>query len=218
MRKLLLLIGALAAVIGLAAIPAGATTPTAAKAKTGSLTIVHGIPDLPVDIYVNKKLALAGVTFTKFATVNLPAGHVRVDFKAAGTPANGRSALVRDLDVKAGVSKSLVAHLTASGKPTTSVYYNNTTKAGNGIAQVTVRHDAAAPRRRRLRERPEGHRRPRQPRSGRGTGPGRHLHRQGDRRRQPVDGRRCPTRPSPSRPRRTPSSTRSATSPAVRSP
>ena len=43
------------------------------------------------------------------------------------------------------MSKSLVAHLTASGKPTTTVYYNNTTKAGNGIAQVTVRHDAAAP-------------------------------------------------------------------------
>ena len=52
---------------------------------------------------------------------------------------------MRELDIKAGVSKSLVAHLTASGTPTTSVYYNNTTSAGKGIAQVTVRHDAAAP-------------------------------------------------------------------------
>ena len=86
MRKLLLFIGALAAVLGLAALPASATSAHGStKAKTGSLTVVHGIPDLPVDIYVNKKLALAGVTFTKYATVTLPVGHVRVDFKAAGT-------------------------------------------------------------------------------------------------------------------------------------
>src|SRR5690349_8647322 len=123
MRKLLLFIGALAAVLGLAAIPASATSShTAAKAKTGSLTIVHGIPNLPVDIYLNKKLALAGVTFTKYATVNLPVGQVRVDIKAAGTPAKGPSALVREVGIKAGVSKSLVAHLTASGAPTASVY------------------------------------------------------------------------------------------------
>ena len=109
------------------------------------MTIVHGIPNLPGDVYVNKKLALAGVTFTTYATLDLKPGHVRVDFKAAGTPANGPSALVRELSVKAGVSKSLVAHLTAAGEPATSVYYNNTTKAGRTIAQVTVRHDAAAP-------------------------------------------------------------------------
>ena len=176
--------------LGLAAVPAGATTShTAAKAKTGSLTIVHGIPDLPVDIYVNKKLALAGVTFTKFATVNLPAGHVRVDIKAAGTPANGPSALVRELDIKAGVSKSLVAHLTASGKPTTSVYYNNTTKAGNGIAQVTVRHDAAAPAVDVYADGQKAIAGLANPGQAKARRAGRHLHGEGDRRRQPVDGR-----------------------------
>ncbi len=143
MRKLLLFAGTIAAILGLAALPASAAHHHPAP-KTGSLTIVHGIPDLPVDIYLNKKLALAGVTFTNYATVKLPVGQVRVDFKVAGTPANGPSALVQHLGIKAGVSKSLVAHLSASGSPRTSVYFNNTTKAGTQ-AQVTVRHNAAAP-------------------------------------------------------------------------
>jgi hypothetical protein len=142
MRKLLLFLGAIAAVLGLAALPAAAGTHP--KPGQGSLTIVHGIPNLPVDIYLNKKLALAGVTFSNYATVKLPAGQVRVDFKAAGTPANGPSALIQHVGIKRGVSKSLVAHLSATGTPRTSVFYNNTTKAGQQ-AQVTVRHTAAAP-------------------------------------------------------------------------
>src|SRR5262245_8301117 len=119
MRKLLVFLGALTAVLGLAALPASAGVHK--PAPKGSLTVVHGIPNLPVDVYVNRHKVASDVTFKQYATFQLAPGQIRVDFKAAGTPANGPSALVRHLGIKSGVSKSLVAHLTAAGTPRTDV-------------------------------------------------------------------------------------------------
>ena len=53
-------------------------------------------PTSPSTSTSNGKLALAGVTFTTVSPpCNRPAGHVRVDIKAAGAPAKRPSALVR---------------------------------------------------------------------------------------------------------------------------
>jgi hypothetical protein len=141
MRKLLVFLTALAAVLGLAALPASAGDQ---PKKTGSLTVVHGIPKLPVDVYVNKKLVAPGVTFTKLATFELPVAQYEVAFRPAGASPKTKPVLQSHVGVKPGVSKSLVAHLKANGKPTLTTYYNNTTK-NRDLAQVTVRHNAAAP-------------------------------------------------------------------------
>ena len=174
MRKLLLFIGALAAVLGLAAIPAGATSAhRRTKAKTGSLTIVHGIPDLPVDIYVNKKLALAGVTFTKYATVNLPAGHVRVDFKAAGTPRQ-RTVGARPRARRQGRRQQVARRPPDRvGQADHERLLQQHHQGGEGHRPGDGAPRRRRARRRRLRRRRRGHRRPRQSWSGGGTGPGR---------------------------------------------
>jgi hypothetical protein len=141
MRKLLVFLAALGAVLGLAALPASAGDH---PRKTGSLTVVHGIPNLPVDVYVNKKLVAPGVTFTNFATFPLPVGQYEVAFRPAGAGPKTKPVLQSHVGVKPGVSKSLVAHLKANGTPTLTTYYNNTSK-NRDLAQVTVRHNAAAP-------------------------------------------------------------------------
>ena len=81
MRKLLVFLAALGAVLGLAALPASAD---GHPRKTGSLSVVHGIPDLPVDVYVNGDRVAAGVTFTQLATFQLPVGTYEVAFRGAG--------------------------------------------------------------------------------------------------------------------------------------
>ena len=53
MRKFVLLFGAgLLAILSMLAAPAGA------QAATGTVTVIHGIPGLSVDVYVNGKLPL----------------------------------------------------------------------------------------------------------------------------------------------------------------
>ena len=141
MRKLLVFLAALGAVLGLTALPASAD---GHPRKTGSLSVVHGIPNLPVDVYVNGDRVAAGVTFTQVATFRLPVGTYEVAFRGAGASRSTRPVLQSHVGVKPGVSKSLVAHLKTNGAPTLTTYYNNTSR-NRSLAQVTVRHDAAAP-------------------------------------------------------------------------
>jgi hypothetical protein len=141
MRKPLLFLVALGAVLGLSALPASAD---GHPRKTGSLSVVHGIPDLPVDVYLNGDRVAAGVSFTQLATFRLRVGTYEVAFRSAGAGRSTRPLLQSHVGVKPGVSKSLVAHLKANGTPTLTTYYNNTTR-NRSLAQVTVRHDAAAP-------------------------------------------------------------------------
>src|SRR3954454_7966835 len=78
-NRIAMVVGGLALIItlGLAAVPAGANTrhdrhPT--RPSTTELSVVHGVPNLPVDIYVVKNLfsvrKLANVTFGTAADLN----------------------------------------------------------------------------------------------------------------------------------------------------
>jgi hypothetical protein len=151
MKKLLARIG-LASVLTLtgAALASGqahATTPADEGVGAGlaSITLVHGVPDLLVDIYVNGGAPIEDVAFTTVATVPAATGQNTVAIRAANAPATSAPVLSRSLYLRKNQSKSVVAHLTASGKPALTVYANDQSPLGTGQARVTVRHDAAAP-------------------------------------------------------------------------
>jgi hypothetical protein len=143
--------GRRAALTGLAL--AAATTglgissaPAAAAAGTSQVSVVHGIPGQPVDVYVNgKKILPAFKPATVAGPLPLAAGTYDVALTKPGDPVG--SALLEDksLQVPGGKNLSLVAHLDGSGKPALTAYVNDTSMLKAGMARLVVRHDAQAP-------------------------------------------------------------------------
>ncbi len=149
--------------LGLAAAPASAGTihhrdRHPARPSTTELSVVHGVPNLPVDIYVVKDLfavrKLSNVNFGTAADLNsaLPGfvtpGFYFIDIVPAGT-SPFRPLLKTAFYLRANQSKSVVAYVTADasgqpGSPTLGVFTNDVT-ATSGAARVTTRHTAVAP-------------------------------------------------------------------------
>ena len=120
--------------------------------------MVHGIPNVPVDIYVVKNFfavrKLTNVNFGTAADLNsaLPGfvtpGFYFVDIVPAG--ASPYHPLLKTFfTLGANQSKSVVAYVSADpagkpGAPTLGVFANDVTST-NGGARVTTRHTAVAP-------------------------------------------------------------------------
>lgn len=143
MRKILSagVVAGAAVVLGLA-MPASASTGGSAQ-----LSVLHGIPDTPVDVYVNGDLTLDDFQPGDLAgPLELPAGDYEVALTApdaadASSPILGPATVTLD----AGGNYTAVAHLTADGDPTLTPYVNDTSATAAGEGRLTVRHDAAAP-------------------------------------------------------------------------
>jgi Domain of unknown function (DUF4397) len=133
-------IGALA-VVGMA-MPAQAISPT-----TADLYVLHGVPDLPVDVYVNGALTLDNFQPGDLAgPLDLPAGKYTVAITAADAADASAPAIGPiDLTLAANTSYTAVAHLKADGTPTATLFTNDLTKIPAGQGKLTVRHTAAAP-------------------------------------------------------------------------
>jgi hypothetical protein len=142
-RLVAVLITAFAA-LAAAALAAGSP---ASAAGTASVSVVHGIPKTPVNVFVNGKSTLQNFTpGTVAGPLDLPAGSYRVTvFAASNTNGTGTPVISATASVEAGKNYSLVAHLTADGKPTLTPYVNDVSPVGAGKARLVVRHDAAAP-------------------------------------------------------------------------
>lgn len=140
---------AVAALVVAAVGATAATIPVTAQAATATVakvTVVHGIPNTPVDVYVDNKLTLKDFTFGKVAgPLALKPGAYAIAIRAAGASAMAKPVLSDRVTVRAGENASIVAHLTASGAPTLSVFANPTAAPAMGDARVIVRHLAAAP-------------------------------------------------------------------------
>jgi uncharacterized protein DUF4397 len=136
---------ALAVVAGTAATAVQASADTGQASGLASITLVHGIPNLPVDIYVNGGAPIEDVAFTAVATVPGRQGWNKVEIRPADAPARSAPVLARSLYLRENQSKSVVAHLSESGKPKISVFANDQSPLAGGQARVTVRHTAAAP-------------------------------------------------------------------------
>ncbi|MCB0960645.1 MAG: DUF4397 domain-containing protein [Acidimicrobiales bacterium] len=141
MRKLTAAAAALAAAAFLAT---GA--PAGAQDGNGTVTVIHAIPDTPVDVYVNGDLTLddfAPGTVTD--PLSLPAGDYDLALTAPDAADASSPILEATATVEAGGIYTIVAHLSEAGDPTITPFVNDTTKTKAGEGGVVVRHTAAAP-------------------------------------------------------------------------
>lgn len=158
MKRLLALF---AAVMALALLAPAAPAAAHSTMGSGNATayVVHGIPgkdispaldpSLPVDVSVNGGCALPGFTFGVITDgISLPAGDYTIAISLANaekpcsnTPVIGPVTV----PLAANTSYAIVAHLTAGGAPTASLFTLDTSRIRGGHARTIVHHTAAAP-------------------------------------------------------------------------
>ena len=135
---------ALAAVAVIAMIGFGSAV--GAQAATGTVTVIHGVPGVDVDVYVNGDLTLEDFKpNTVTDPLTLPAGDYQVDIRPAGADAASDPIITGSTTLPAGANATLIAHLKADGTPTLGVFVNDTTPTAAGEGRLIVRHTAAAP-------------------------------------------------------------------------
>jgi hypothetical protein len=135
MKKLRL--AALTAVIAL--VPAlGAM----AQSNEGEAIVVHGVPDLLVDVYVNGDLTLEDFAYGDVAgPLALPEGSYDLEvFAADADPEADDPALTGSADLPAGAVATIAAYLQEGGSPTLGVFVENNGAIDAGNARVTARH------------------------------------------------------------------------------
>ena len=133
------------------------TTLENAPPATASAFVVHGIPGsdlgldpaLPVDVSVNGACALPGFTFGEIVgPLDLPAGSYDIAIGLANDAAPCSEDPVIEaggIELDAGESYSIVAHLSENGAPTASAFQNDLW-ANRYFAGINAFHTAAAPR------------------------------------------------------------------------
>lgn len=138
------------AAVGLLAACLPAAVAASAQAKptaTATVSVLHAVPGPTVDVYANGKALLTNFKpGTLTDPVKLPEGTYDLKVTAAGAGANGAAVIqANDVKVPGGANITVVAHLSAAGKPVLTPYVNDVSKLSAGQARLTVRHDAAAP-------------------------------------------------------------------------
>jgi hypothetical protein len=136
------------AAAGLAVVASGAGLALAAPAQAANakVSVVHGIPGTPVDVYVNGNRTLQNFQPKQVAgPLDLPPGQYDIALTAPGQPIGSAILKVDDANVPDGANITLVAHLDAGGQPKITPFVNDTAKVAAGKARLAVRHTAAAP-------------------------------------------------------------------------
>lgn len=139
-------IAALTALAVLIAVPAGAQS-------SSDVYVVHGIPGVTVDVYVNGALTLDSFVPEDIAgPLSLPAGDYDIDIFAEAATAPAAASARTDaavIDVTAAVpgnaSVSVVAHLDAAGAPSLTAFVNDLSDTDRNEGRITIRHTAQAP-------------------------------------------------------------------------
>lgn len=120
--------------------------PGSAQEADATVTVVHGIPDTPVDVYVNDDLTLEDFAFgTVTDPLSLPAGDYALAVRPADADAGSDPILAADASLATGDDVSIVAHLSEAGDPTLTPFVNDTAPTAAGNGRLVVRHTAAAP-------------------------------------------------------------------------
>lgn len=146
MRRLLALAAGLVLAAGTAVAAAG---PAGAATGDATVTVVHGVPldaAAVVDVYANGSKLIDDLKYKDVKTLMVPAGSYDLAV-VAGNAKDASSPILsaKGVAVKAGGNYSVVAHLTADGKPALTPFVNFTSPTDAGTARLTVRHTAAAP-------------------------------------------------------------------------
>lgn len=141
-----LIAGSAAGAVLLAALAAPMSA--AADNHEAQLSVLHGIPGVTVDVWVNGALTLDDFTPSTLAG---PLALAPATYSVAITASNATSATDQvvlgpvDLPLAAGGNYTAVAHLDADGNPAAAFFTNDTSTTAAGEGRLTVRHVAAAP-------------------------------------------------------------------------
>jgi hypothetical protein len=139
----------LAAAGALSLVAAGGLTVLSASpafAATSQVSVVHGIPGQPVDVYVNGDRTLENFQPGDVAgPLSLEEGDYDLALTRPGEEVGQAILTVNDAAIPGGANVSLVAHLNAQGEPTLTPFANDVSKLDAGQARLIVRHTAAAP-------------------------------------------------------------------------
>ncbi|MEU5525672.1 DUF4397 domain-containing protein [Micromonospora chersina] len=139
-------VAAIGAVSALTFAGVGAATMSPAYAASSKVSVVHGIPDTPVDVYVNGRKTLDNFKPGDVAgPLTLPEGEYDIALTKPGEAIDKAILTVDDAAVPGGANISLAAHLSADGKPQITPFVNDVSKVDAGKARLIVRHTAAAP-------------------------------------------------------------------------
>lgn len=130
-----------------AALVATGGASASADSHEATVSVLHAVPDLPVDVYVDGEELIADFEpGTLTDPMPLPAGTYDIAIFPAGEGPDGDPAIEADgVEVPGGVNATIVAHLTEDGEPTATVFVNDTAQLAAGESRVTARHTAAAP-------------------------------------------------------------------------
>jgi len=130
-----------------ALIALGATAPVHAAEGDAQLSVLHAVPGVTVDVYVNNALTLDDFTPGSLAgPLPLAPGTYSVAITASDA-ADASAPVIGpvDLPLEAGGNYTAAAHLGESGTPTATLFTNDTSTLAAGEGRLTVRHVAAAP-------------------------------------------------------------------------
>ena len=137
----------LVALLGAAAVAWAGFAAPAYAAEGVKLSVLHAVPDLTVDVYVNGERTINDFKpGTLAGPLSLDAGSYEVAITASDAKDDSDPAIGPvDLQLTAGGNYTAVAHLNEDGDPTATLFTNDTTKTDAGQGRLTVRHTAAAP-------------------------------------------------------------------------
>ncbi len=135
------------ALFGAGALVWAALASPAQAAETAQLSVLHAVPGLTVDVYVNGERTLNNFKPGNLAgPLSLGAGTYEVAITAGDADDDSDPAIGPiDLKLKAGENYTAVAHLKENGDPTATLFTNDISKTDAGQGRLTVRHTAAAP-------------------------------------------------------------------------
>ncbi|WP_411075785.1 DUF4397 domain-containing protein [Streptomyces sp. cmx-4-7] len=138
-----------AGVVAALSVAAGAPAFAQPQAETdgqATVSVLHAVPGLTVDVFAGDRELLPDFKpGTLTDPLKLDAGSYDIKVFKDGEGPGGTPAIEKTVEVPAGANATLVAHLTADGKPTLDAFVNDTSKVPAGKARLTVRHVAAAP-------------------------------------------------------------------------
>lgn len=141
-RKLAIGVGAALALTAFGGAPAMADD------HDSTVSVLHAVPGLTVDVFINGEEAIADFepgTLTDPMMLAPGSYDIQV-FADGGTPDTAEAAIeALGVAVPEAANLTLVAHLTEGGDPTLSAFANDTDPVAAGQARLTVRHLAAAP-------------------------------------------------------------------------
>jgi Domain of unknown function (DUF4397) len=150
-RKRMLAVGAMVGALAVA----GAAVPASAAPSghhydhhgDAEVSVLHAVPNTPVDVYVDHKRAIDDfMPGTFVGPLDVRAGTYTVTITAATAKDDSHPVIGPvQVSLKSHRNYTLAAHLTAAGAPTATLYKNDLSKVGRWNGRLVVRHDAAAP-------------------------------------------------------------------------